>query len=277
MSSHRRDTRTGARWDPAGAEFSGSRSGKRESCHIIRRTLDGCFLRRPGHAVGVRHAAVHCSARRRRISAAQIPQFAAAQAGAAWLVGQQAADGSVGGLPLEPLATVNGILALAALTWTPAAAWSALTLVEANADAYITVDGADGPCATGRADPRRACHECRPDQLRGNEPRVTSPRHRADLGTRHRDCSGRSQQLNDFLVGTYVQGLVFTALQGGRPDGRRSRDQLAHRSAVRQRWLDLAGSGHLGRRAAPKIPRTSRGRTTKRRRSPSRDWPRRAR
>ena len=32
MSSHRRDTRTGARWDPAGAEFSGSRSGKREPC-----------------------------------------------------------------------------------------------------------------------------------------------------------------------------------------------------------------------------------------------------
>ena len=54
----------------------------------------------------------------------QIPQVAAAQAAAKWIVSQQAADGSIGGIAS---ATANGLLALAAAHDEAAAAQSALS------------------------------------------------------------------------------------------------------------------------------------------------------
>src|SRR5580704_11399037 len=72
----------------------------------------------------------------------QIPQFAAAQAAATWIAGQQAADGSIGG---SLSTTVNAILALTAAHVDTAGAQAALDYVEANANSYITVDSADGP------------------------------------------------------------------------------------------------------------------------------------
>ena len=138
----------------------------------------------------------------------QIPQFAAAQAAANWIVTQQAADGSIGGSLSD---TVNGILALAAGHDT-AAAQSALSYMEANANAYITVDGADGPGQLAvlildahamNVDPTNFGGTNLPARLLATE-QTSGP----DAG-----LFGTETQLNDFFVGGYVQGLVFTALK----------------------------------------------------------------
>ncbi len=85
--------------------------------HIIRRTLMGAS------AVGL--ATLLSAATMTSFAAPagaatvppQIPQFAAAQSAATWIVGQQAADGEHRRAPLST--TANGILALAAAHATP--------------------------------------------------------------------------------------------------------------------------------------------------------------
>ena len=72
----------------------------------------------------------------------QIPQFAAAQSAATWVAGQQAPNGSIGG---SLSTTVNAYPALAAAHVDLSGANAALSYVEANANSYITVEGADGP------------------------------------------------------------------------------------------------------------------------------------
>ncbi len=192
LSSHRRDTRTGARCDPAGAEFSGSRSGKRDPCHIIRRTLMGASS--VGVAVLLASATLLSTRTtgRRRIGTAPDPAVRGGpvrrdvDCGAAGRQRQHRGPSS----RLSPPSTASS--PWLRRTWTRAPADGALTYVEANAERVHHRGRRRRPGATGRADPRRARHGCRPDQLRGNEPRVTSAGHRADLRTRRRDCSGRS-------------------------------------------------------------------------------------
>ena len=80
----------------------------------------------------------------------QIPQVAAAQAAANWIAGQQAADGSIGG---SLSTTANGILALAAAHVDTAAAQSALSYIEANANTYVTVGQRRRSGSAGPSDP----------------------------------------------------------------------------------------------------------------------------
>jgi hypothetical protein len=112
--------------------------------HIIRRTLLGASA--VGLATVLLTGALTTSAVPAGAAAVppQIPQFTSTQAAAKWIESQQAADGSIGG---SLSFTANGILALAAAHDT-AAAQSALSYMEANANAFIAVtggSGADGP------------------------------------------------------------------------------------------------------------------------------------
>jgi hypothetical protein len=138
----------------------------------------------------------------------QIPQFAAAQAAANWIVTQQAADGNIGSSLSN---TVSGILALVAGHDT-AAAQSALSYAEANVNTYVTADGADGPGQLAalildahamHVDPTNFGGTNLPARLLATE-QTSGP----DAG-----LFGNETQLNDGFVGGYVQGLVFTALK----------------------------------------------------------------
>jgi Prenyltransferase and squalene oxidase repeat len=141
----------------------------------------------------------------------QIPQFAAAKAAANWLVTQQAADGSIGG---SLSTTANAILALAAAHDT-AAAQSALSYMETNADAYInssSTQNTDGPGQLALLILDARAMNVNPTSFGGtNLPArmvATEQTSGVDAG-----LFGTEAQLNSFTVGGYVQGLVFVALK----------------------------------------------------------------
>jgi hypothetical protein len=180
--------------------------------HNIRRTLMG------DSAVGLAtllSAAVMTSFAAPAGAAAvqpQIPQFAAAQAAAMWIGGQQAADGSIGG---SLSTTVNAVLALAAAHVDTTAAQKALSYVEANAGTYInssSTDNADGPGQL--ANLILDAHAMNVDPTNFGGTNLVS-RLIATEQTSGSDAGlfGTETQLNDSLVGTYVQGLVLTALK----------------------------------------------------------------
>ena len=112
------------------------RVGVREArtVHIVRRTLMGAS------AVGL--ATLLSAATMTSFAAPagaatvppQIPQFAAAQSAATWIVGQQAANGEIGGSASNTAKRDPGLVAAHATT----AAQAALSYMEANADSYIT-------------------------------------------------------------------------------------------------------------------------------------------
>ncbi len=173
--------------------------------HIIRRTLLGASTARlvmltaatvsPPAAAG---AAAGTTA---------ILQFAVAQSAAAWIAGQQAANGSIGGTLSN---TVNAILALSAAHVDTAGAQAALSYVEANADSYITVDNADGPGQLANLILDAYAMGVDPTNFGGTNLvtrlLATEQTTGADAG-----LFGNEKQLSDFLVGTYDQG-PFTAL-----------------------------------------------------------------
>jgi hypothetical protein len=140
----------------------------------------------------------------------QIPQFAVAQAAATWIAGQQAADGSIGG---SLSTTVNAILALTAAHVDTAGAQAALTDVEANASSYITVDGADGPGQL--ANLILDAHAMGVDPTNFGGINLVTRLLATEQPTSGTDPGlfGTETQLNDFFVGTFDQGLVFTALK----------------------------------------------------------------
>jgi hypothetical protein len=177
----------------------------------IRRTLTG--VSSVGFAVLLASATLLSSAPPASAAAVppQIPQFAAAQSAATWIAGQQAAGGSIGG---SAASTANAILALVAAHDT-VAAQSALSYMEANASSYIIPaggGGADGPGQLAllildahamNVDPTNFGGTNLPARLLATE-QTSGP----DAG-----LFGTEVQLNNFLVGGYVQGLVFTALK----------------------------------------------------------------
>jgi hypothetical protein len=186
--------------------------------HIVRRTLMGAS------AVGLAtllSAATMTSFAAPPSGAAtlppQIPQVAAAQSAATWIVGQQNADGSIGpgGLPGNLSTTVNGILALAAAHVDTAGAQAALRYLEANANAYInssSTSNEDGPGQLANlildahalgADPTNFGGTNLVTRLLATE-QTSGP----DAG-----LFGTETQLNAFATGGYTQGLVFTALK----------------------------------------------------------------
>ena len=139
----------------------------------------------------------------------QIPQFGAAQSAATWVAGQQAPNGSIGG---SLSATVNAILSLAAAHVDLPAADAALSYVEANAGSYVTVDGADGPGQLAALILDAHAMGVDPANFGGTN---LVARLQATEQTSGPDAGlfGTETQLGDYYVGTYVQGLVFTALK----------------------------------------------------------------
>ena len=176
--------------------------------HILRRTLMGASavgLATLLSAGAMTSFAVPAGA---TSVAPQIPQFAAAQAAAAWVVGQQAANGEIDGSLSE---TANGIQGLVAAHATSAAqaAWSYL---EANGDAYITVDSSDGPgrLATLILDAHALGDD--PTNFAGTNLVTRLLATEQTLGS-DAGLFGTEQQLGDYYAGTFVQGLVFSALE----------------------------------------------------------------
>ena len=142
----------------------------------------------------------------------QIPQFAAAQSAAKWIVGQQAADGSIGG---SLSTTANGILALAAAQVDPPAAQAALTYMEANANAYInspSTDNADGPGQLANLILDAHAMGVDPTNFGGTNLVARLLRTEQTSGP-DAGLFGTEQQLTDYDAGTFIQGLVFSALK----------------------------------------------------------------
>src|SRR3984957_2563773 len=179
--------------------------------HILRRTLMGASTVGLATLLSVGAMTSFAVPAGAATVAPQIPQFAAAQAAAKWLVTQQAANGSIGG---SLSSTANGILALAAAHDT-AAAQSALSYMEANANSFIAVAGGGGADGPGQlallildahamgVDPTNFAGTNLPARLLATE-QTSGP----DAG-----LFGTEAELNNFAVGGYVQGLVFTALK----------------------------------------------------------------
>jgi len=177
--------------------------------HIIRRTLMGASV--VGLAAMLIAATMTSFAAPAGAAPAQpqIPQFAAARSAATWVAGQQAPNGSIGGSLSN---TVDAILALAAAHVDIPAADAALSYVEANADSYITEDNADGPGQLAALILDAHALGVDPTNFGGTN---LVARLQATEQTSGPDAGlfGTETQLGDYLVGTYVQGLVFTALK----------------------------------------------------------------
>jgi hypothetical protein len=177
--------------------------------YIVRRTLLGAST--IGVAVLLSAATVTSFAA--PVGAAsvqpQIPQFAVAQSAAAWIAGQQVANGSIGG---SLSTTVNAILALAAAHVDTTGAKAALSYVEANADSYITVDGADGPGQLAALIFDAHAMALDPTNFGGTN-LVTRLLATEQTSGPDAGLFGTETQLNDFFVGTYDQGLVLAALK----------------------------------------------------------------
>ncbi|HEY1650406.1 MAG TPA: hypothetical protein VGG09_00860 [Acidimicrobiales bacterium] len=177
--------------------------------HTVRRTLMGVS------AVGL--AALLATATLTALAAPagatsvppQIPQVAVADSAATWIAGQAAPDGSIGG---SLSSTVNAILALAAAHVDMPAAQAALSYVEANASSYITVDSADGPAQLAALILDAHAMGVDPTNFGGTN---LVARLQATEQTSGPDAGlfGTETQLGDYYVGTYDQGLAFTALK----------------------------------------------------------------
>ncbi len=75
-----------------------------------------------------------------------LPQVASAENGATWLAGQLNSAGYIpAGKTADLTATANVVLALAATGTEPGAAHRALTYLGSHVNAYVDVDGSDGP------------------------------------------------------------------------------------------------------------------------------------
>ncbi len=177
--------------------------------HILRRTLLGASA--VGLATLLAAATMTSFVAPAGAASAQpqIPQFAAAQSAATWIAGQQAADGSIGG---SLSTTVSAILALAATHVDTAGAQAALSYVEANVNSYITVDGADGPGQLANLILDAHAMGVDPTNFGGTN-LVTRLLATEQTSGTDAGLFGTEQQLNQFFVGTFVQGIVFTALK----------------------------------------------------------------
>ncbi len=205
--------------------------------HILRRTLMGVC----GVGLATVLSAATMTSWAPPASAAtpppQIPQFAAAQAAAKWITGQQAPDGSIGG---SLSFTANALLALAASGVDAPSTQAALTYLEANADAYIAAAptaGSDGPGqlallildahATG-VDPTNFGGTNLVARLLATE-QAAGP----DAG-----LFGTDAQLNAFLAGTYTQGLALIALHAaGQTANAAATDWLAAQQCPSGGWV----------------------------------------
>jgi hypothetical protein len=142
----------------------------------------------------------------------QIPQVAAAQSAATWIVGQQAATGEIGG---SLSATSAGILALSAAHANNAAARAALNFMELNADSYInsaSTSNEDGPGQLANLILDAHALGVDPTNFGGTN-LVTRLLATEQTSGPDAGLFGTETQLNNFATGGYTQGLVFAALK----------------------------------------------------------------
>ena len=145
----------------------------------------------------------------------QLPQLPAARSAAQWLGGQINAQGFIPTTPGSSKPTLSGtaqaVLALAAANVDLPAARGALGYLEANVDAYVTVDGADGPGQLALLILDSEALGVDPHSFGGTDLvarlLATEQTSGADAG-----LFGTETQLATYQAGTYDQGLALAAL-----------------------------------------------------------------
>jgi hypothetical protein len=150
-------------------------------------------------------------------SSPSIPQVSSSQDGATWLADQLTPAGYIpsSSNPGQPdlSATANAALALTSADVDPAGAEDALTYLAANVDAFVTVDGADGPGQLALLALDAEAVGQSPSSFGGTDliARLLATQQTSgpDIG-----LFGTEQQLNDYYTGTYNQGLALAALSG---------------------------------------------------------------
>jgi hypothetical protein len=148
-----------------------------------------------------------------------LPQPIAAQAGATWLASQFTSQGYIpsssdpGTADLS--STANAILALASANTEPTVAAKGLAYLEqeANFEAYVTQEGADGPGQLSLLLLDAEALGVSPTSFGGNNLVTdllgTEQTSGADTG-----LFGTETQVNDYNAGVYDQGLALAALAG---------------------------------------------------------------
>ena len=214
--------------------------------HLIRRTLLGASAVGLAIAVGIGHADNLALPAGAASVQPQIPQVAAAQAAANWIVTQQAADGSIGGSLSRDGKRHSGSGRRARHRGRPVGVvlhGGQRQLVHQQPSTQNT----DGPGQLALLILDAHAMNVDPTNFGGTNLAArmvaTEQTSGADAG-----LFGTEAQLNAFTVGGYVQGLVFTALKAVGQNRQRGGDQLADGTAVPQRGLGPAESGHLLRR-----------------------------
>lgn len=146
-----------------------------------------------------------------------LPQPTSAQAGATWLADQLTPQGYIpsqtdpGTADLS--ATANAVLALASANVDPAGAAAALSYLEANVDAYVSQDGADGPGQLALLMLDAQALDVSPTSFGGTNLVTRLLATEQATGT-DAGLFGTESQVNDYLAGVYDQGLALAALAG---------------------------------------------------------------
>ena len=143
-----------------------------------------------------------------------VPDTAAAVAGSSWLVSQLTPQGYIPS-PTPGQAnlaqTANVVLALAATGSAPASAQSALAYMASHIDAYVIVDGADGPGQLALLLLDAVALGENPHSFGGTDLvsrlLATEQDAGADAG-----AFGTARQFTDQYASTYTQGLALAAL-----------------------------------------------------------------
>ena len=116
-------------------------------------------------------------------------------------------------IPGQPTlsATANGMLALASANTDPGVTATALSYMEANVDAYVSQNGADGPGQLALLILDAHALGADPNSFGGSD-LVTRLLATQESTGKNAGLFGTKSQVNDFQAGVYDQGLALTAL-----------------------------------------------------------------
>ena len=148
-------------------------------------------------------------------SSSSLPQPPSAQAGATWLADQFTPQGYIpsqsdpGTADLS--STANSILALASANVDPSTAASGLSYMEANVNTYVSQDGKDGPGQLALLILDAHALGVDPTSFGGTN-LVTRLLATEEASGNNAGLFGTKSQVNDFLAGSYDQGLALAAL-----------------------------------------------------------------
>ena len=146
-----------------------------------------------------------------------LPQNQPAQRAATWLAGQFNAQGFIPTSPGSNIAnlssTAQSVLALSAVNVDLSVARRALSYLESHVDAYVTIDGADGPGKLAILILDANALGSNPQSFGGSDLiarlLATEQTSGADKG-----LFGTELQVDDYSAGGYQQGLALAALAG---------------------------------------------------------------